>query len=346
MNPLERIFATIQRKTPDRVPVMEMAIDWKVVKDLGYKSYFDAIDHLDMDAICVNQVCYMLGLISMAIKIKRVYKDQWGATRKVTAELLPAVVDHPIKDESDLRGYKTPDPGRDILLKAIKKVAGRYKGKRAILCLGRAVFADSWTICGMENLLMSYVLNPQFARDIGKIVLEYNKELHRLAIDAGVDVFILGDDYAHKLGTMMSPDHFREFILPGLSEIVENIKGAGAYCIKHTDGNIWEIIEDLVDTGIDGIGPLEPAADMDLKKVKERFGDRVCVVGNIDVDLLCRGTIEEIKSTTKELIRRVSPGGGHVLSSGNTITSAVRGENFSAMLETCREFGGYPIAVA
>jgi uroporphyrinogen decarboxylase len=83
---------------------------------------------------------------------------------------------------------------------------------------------------------------------------------------------------------------------------------------------------------------------MDLNKVKERFGDRVCVVGNVDVDLLCRGTTEEIKSTTKELIRRVSPGGGHILSSGNTITSAVRGENFSAMLDTCREFGSYPIA--
>jgi len=344
MNPRDRVLAALQRREPDRVPVMEMAIDWKVIGDLGYRSYFDAVDALDLDAIGVNQVCYMLGLMSAYIKFRGVYRDHWGATMRLTGELLPDVIEHPIKDAADLRRYKPPDPSRDMLLKAVKKVARRYRGRRAILFLGRAVFADSWKLCGMEQLLMSYVQDPGFARDLGKIAVEYNRELHRLAVEAGVDVFVLGDDYAHKLGTMMSPDHFREFILPGLTEVVQNIKDAGACCIKHTDGNIWAIIQDLVDTGIDALGPLEPAADMDLLRVKERLGDRICVVGNVDVDLLCRGSVEEVRAATQSLVRRVSPGGGHILSSGNTITSAVRAENFRAMVETCRELGRYPIA--
>ena len=152
--------------------------------------------------------------------------------------------------------------------------------------LGRAVFVNSWSLCGLERLLMSYLDDPGFVRRLGHMALEYNMELHRLAVREGADIIVLGDDYAHKSGPLMSPAHFREFILPGLKEAVRNIKSAGAYCIKHTDGNIWEIIEPIVATGIDAIGPLEPGAGMNLRQVKQRFGDRVCVVGNVDVDLL------------------------------------------------------------
>jgi uroporphyrinogen decarboxylase len=75
-------------------------------------------------------------------------------------------------------------------------------------------------------------------------------------------------------------------------------------------------------------------------------GDRVCVVGNLDVDLLCRGSAEQVRQSTRDLIHRVSPGGGHILSSGNSITSAVQPENFRVMVETAREFGRYPIGVS
>ena len=111
--------------------------------------------------------------------------------------------------------------------------------------------------------------------------------------------------------------------------------------IKHSDGNIWSIIEKLVATGIDGIGPLEPAADMDLFRVKQQYGDRVCVMGNIDVDLLSRGSEDDVRESIKDLIARVSKGGGHILSSGNSITSSVQPNNFKAMIDTAREFGRY-----
>jgi uroporphyrinogen decarboxylase len=128
-----------------------------------------------------------------------------------------------------------------------------------------------------------------------------------------------------------------------LSEVVEDIKSHGAYCVKHTDGNIWTILEDIVNTGVDGIGPLEPGAGMDLAEVKRATGDRVCVVGNIDVDLLCRGSTAQVRQATRVLIDGVSPGGGHILSSGNSITSAVQPENFRVMVETAHEHGRYPI---
>jgi uroporphyrinogen decarboxylase len=322
---------------------MELSIDWKVMRGLNCSDYFDFVELLDLDAVSVNQVGYLLGLNPLLFRFKKSYTDVWGVHSRITAELLPYAASHPIRTMEDIRSLRIPDPRKDPLLKAVRKTARRFKGRRAILFLGRAVFAASWHLCGMERLLESYLLEPDFARAIGRIVVEYNKELHRLAVAAGADLIVLGDDYAHKTGTIMSPDQFREFILPGLREVVQNIKSHGAACVKHTDGNIWEILEDIVATGIDGIGPLEPGADMDLGEVKKAVGDRVCVVGNVDVDLLCRGTSAEVRQVTRTLIESVSPGGGHVLSSGNSITSAVRPENFRAMVETAHQYGRYPI---
>jgi uroporphyrinogen decarboxylase len=343
ITPRQRVIAALERRQTDRLPVMELSIDWNVVRGLDCSGYFDLIEYLDLDAVSVNQVVYLLGLRPLVFRFKKSYTDVWGVGRKITAELLPYVSSHPIRRMEDLRHFRIPDPHRDPVLKAVRRVARRFKGRRAVMLVGRAVFAASWYLCGMERLLESYLLDPVFATSIGRMVIEYNKELHRLAIAEGVDLIVLGDDYAHKTGTIMSPALFREFILPGLTEVVGNIKAGGAYCVKHTDGNIWAILEDIVNTGIDGIGPLEPAAGMDLGKVKGTVGDRVCVVGNVDVDLLCRGSAEEVHKATRALIASVSPGGGHILSSGNSITSAVRPENFRTMVETAHDYGRYPI---
>ena len=322
---------------------MELAIDWKVMKLLGYGEFFEMIEGLDLDAVPANQVHYLLSGRKLLTTVKKTFRDHWGVRKRLTSEILPYVVEHPLKHRADLAHFKAPDPERDPVLAAIEHTVKRVRKDRAVVYLGRAVFADSWSLYGMENLLACYVEDPQFAIDLGRFAIDYNKRLHRLAIQAGADVVVLGDDYAHKLGPLMSPAHFERFVLPGLTEIVENIKSCGAYCIKHTDGNIWPIIDAIIGTGIDGIGPLEPLAGMDLSAVKERYGDKVCVVGNVDVDLLCRGTPESVRKETDRLIRDVSPGGGHILSSGNSIASCVQPENLRAMIDTARTVGRYPM---
>jgi uroporphyrinogen decarboxylase len=119
-----------------------------------------------------------------------------------------------------------------------------------------------------------------------------------------------------------------------MAEVVQYMKGLGAYTIKHTDGDIWRIIEDITATGVHCLGPLEPGTAMDLVEVKRRYGDRVCVLGNVDVDLLCRGNAADVRAETRRLLDALSSGGGYILSSGNSITSAVKPENFLAMIET------------
>lgn len=339
LTPRERLLSALTHEIPDRTPIMEMAIDWKVVRGLGCRSYFELIERLDLDGVSVNQVMYHTGLRGRAAGLTRRYTDAWGVKKRLLYELFPVAIEHPIRSRGDLRRLRAPDPRRDPLLQVVRKVVRHFRGRRAVTLVAQAVFAASWNLCGMERLLTAYLLEPELALELGRLVLDYNCELHRLAVRAGVDVVILADDYAHKTGPMMSPEHFRRFVLPGLSSAVAGIHDAGGLCVKHSDGNLWPILEDIAGTGIDGLGPLEPGAGMDLGEVRRRCGDRLCLVGNVDVDLLCRGTAEQVRRSVRELLDRVSPRGGHILSSGNSITSAVRPENFRAMVDAAREAG-------
>jgi uroporphyrinogen decarboxylase len=100
----------------------------------------------------------------------------------------------------------------------------------------------------------------------------------------------------------------------------------------------------MIGVGIDAIDPLEPIAGMDIGEVKERYGDRLCLMGNIDCgDLLSRGTPEQVASMVRTTIGRAAKGGGYVLASSNSIHPAVKPVNYSTMVMAGRQYGSYPI---
>ncbi len=163
-------------------------------------------------------------------------------------------------------------------------------------------------------------------------------------IDLGVDAIMSGDDYANNQGPLMSPKHFKKFVVPYLKKIVDVSHQGGVPFIKHTDGYLWPILDDIVDTGIDALHPIEPKARMRLKDVKDKYGDAMCVMGNVDVAyVLPLGTIKETESEVRRCIREAASGGGYILSSSNSIHDGVKVENFRAMVKAARKYGKYPI---
>lgn len=335
MNPRERILATLKGLPIDRTPVMEMGIDWSVIKGLGYSHYLDMIEGMDLDGVSVNQLLYVLGWRRWVIPHLKHYVDEWGVKSRITGELLPIPVGHPISKPGDLIGFRPPRPEQSALIKAVHHARRRFPD-RAVAILSRNDFAASWFLCGMDVLMMSYIDNPAFADSLSEMVSDYYCELFRLCIRAGADVVYLTDDYAYKTGTLMSRSHFQRFVLPWLTKGVNAIHDAGGLCIKHTDGDISGILDLIVETGIDGLGPLEPAAGNNLIDLRRQIGDRVALLGNVDVDLLSRGSPGDVEKESRALINGLSPGGGFILSSGNTITASVRPENFRIMVEAAR----------
>jgi len=119
----------------------------------------------------------------------------------------------------------------------------------------------------------------------------------------------------------------------------------GRPLIYHSDGNVLPVVDDLiVEVGISALHPIEPKA-MDIRQLKRDYGSRVALMGNVDVDLLSRGTADMVAEQTKELLRDIAPGGGYLLGSSNSIPYYIPLANYRAMLDTLGRFGSYPISL-
>jgi len=338
----------LEHKQPDRVPLMELWIDPSVVNAIlpGATSN-ELVEHLEMDVVTVPTMIYEEHEVEWTDRERRIFRDKWGGLQRLTSEAIPVSVGPPrIDSEEDLARYAPPDPAESPVIAKVRKLKERYpNGEKAIAIVGESGWAPAvYLRAGLENLLLDFGLRPEFAKQLMQIGVDYYCELYPLAIAAGADIVLLGDDYSDKNGPMMSPAQFDEIILPGDAAVVGAIKSAGAYCIKHTDGNIRKIMDQLVSTGLDCLGPLEPVPGMELDGVLHRYPDKITVMGNINVDLLSRGSEEDVIMATKQALATVSAIGPHIMSSANTIASSVKPENFLAMVKTTREFGEYPIA--
>jgi len=339
--------AVLDHKLPDRVPLAEMWIDPAIVDAiLPGGDGNDLVEHLDMDVVTVLTMIYEDDEVEWVDREKRVMRDKWGALQICPHGGVPVPVKPPrIETEEDLARYVPPDPAHSPVPAKVRKLKERFpSGEKAIAVVGESGWAPAVFLRGgLEGLLMDFGLRPEFAKDLMTIGRDYYSELFRLAIDAGADIVFLGDDYSDKNGPMMSPAQFEEIILPADTAVVAAIKKAGAYCIKHTDGDIRKIMDMLVGTGLDCLGPLEPVPGMELEKIHERYPGKIAVMGNINVDLLSRGSADEVVAETKRLLATVSAKGPHIMSSANTIASSIKPDNFLAMVSTTKTFGQYPI---
>jgi len=195
---------------------------------------------------------------------------------------------------------------------------------------------------GVENFLFDYYRNPKFAERLIETSIKYNIELAKAMIDLGVDALVTGDDYAYKKGPLMSPEHFKKFVAPYLKRIVDVAHQNSMPIIKHTDGYLWPILDEIINTGADALHPIEPQAKMSLEDVKERYGDKICIVGNVDVSsVLPFGTVDETIMEVKRCLKEAAGGGGYILSSSNSIHDSVKPKNFRAMIEAAKRYGKY-----
>ncbi|MDP6154227.1 MAG: uroporphyrinogen decarboxylase family protein, partial [Phycisphaeraceae bacterium] len=278
MNSRERILAALRGEPVDRVPYFDLYIDRKVIDALyPGMSYEDFVDQEDIDAVTCLAVTEDMDQVEWVDRDRRQFLDKWGAVQQLVGDEFMSMVQRPARLEtaSDLASYVPPNPDHSPALTHARRLVNRFKGKRAIVAVGEATFAPQQFLRGgVEYLLIDYIDRPAFVEKIARIGVAYYSQLYRKLIAEGVEIILLGDDYAGKHGPMMSPAHFERFILPGLAEVVHSIKDAGGYVIKHSDGDIWPIMDMLIGTGVDMLGPLEPAL-MDLKKVRDYSGGTV-----------------------------------------------------------------------
>jgi uroporphyrinogen decarboxylase len=219
----------------------------------------------------------------------------------------------------------------------------RIKKGKAILPPGMGIigqygdiFTMTWEMMGFEAFSMAVYEEPDLVSDLnlrlGEIVVSM---FEKMAADPAVDVLWYSDDIAYATGLMVSPTILRHYFFPWLEQIGNIAKSAGKPLIYHTDGILYDVMEDIIACGVDALHPIEPKA-MAIADVKRRYGDRLCLIGHVDVDMLTRGTQEEVRAQVRKNISDAWNGTGYCVGSGNSIPEYVEYENYMAMLDEAR----------
>ncbi len=342
MTSLERVLAALRHQEPDRVPHFEWVHDVDLIKKMtGGGDYYDLIEQYDIDGVMVAPAYR-----KQTLGEPDLLADEWGAVRRIGKDNYAMPVDDqaPIQSLADLATWQPPDPDDPYRYEPIKKAAARFGGKRAIILQMRDVWSGPRDYIGYAQLFVNLKKQPELVEGVViKCVDHYIRVIQRAA-EMGVNIVFSGDDVADNRGPMFAPAIWESLLLPHYKRLVAAIHECGLYHWKHSDGNMYPLLDSIVAAGSDGIDPIDPSGGMELAVVKAKYGDRVAIKGNVDqTELLMYGPPEKVVAEVKKCIREAGAGGGYVCSSSNSIHSGVDPELYKVMLDAIHHFGQYPL---
>ncbi len=157
----------------------------------------------------------------------------------------------------------------------------------------------------------------------------------------GLDGFALCCDYCFNAGPFLSPRQFGEFVTPYLARLIQGYRDMGFYTIKHTDGNIMPILDQLVQAHPHALHSLDPQGGVDIAEVKRRYGNKVCLVGNVKCSALDTGSDEDVVESVRYALHHGMPGGGYIFSTSNCIYTGMKLARYELMLDIWRKEGNY-----
>jgi uroporphyrinogen decarboxylase len=195
----------------------------------------------------------------------------------------------------------------------------------------------------MMEFAAAFVEEPEKMKaNAAKMVDDAVRRAERYAKHAGLlDGFALCSDYCFNAAPFFRPSQFAEFVTPYLERLIREYRSMGFYTIKHTDGNIMPIIDQLVDCKPHALHSLDPQGGVDLAAVKRDYGDKVALIGNVNCGLLQTGTPEEVIADVRRTLRDGMPGGGYVFATSNCVYSGLPLERYRLMHRVWREEGVY-----
>jgi uroporphyrinogen decarboxylase len=374
MKPRERVLAALRHSEPDRVPTGENAVDYVLVEQiLGHPTLYNsrwrevtALWDGHREEIVSDYVSAHIGLVRALdwdyVRVPVVpRRGEYHRPKMIGPHAWLDREGHEVhyhpdsgniamqKFREDMMISNLPDPDEPFEidpseLDAMRAVVRELGATHFIV--GRSPIDGTFPwqeTGGMESFLVRMVTEPAFVHRAIQVYVNRSLAYIDAMLDLGVDAVMTTDDYSDNRGPIMGPDRYCEFVLPGLIRQSEAIHAHGGMFIKHTDGNVWSILDSFVEARVDGWHGIQPSIGMDLRLLKERYGDALCFFGGVNCETLVAGTPEETRQEARYAIQYAAPGGGLVLTTGNVLQPGTKLENYMAARQAVREYGTYPI---
>jgi len=347
----EELVRCIERKgMPKRVHFIELFLDAEVQTALCDR--FSLLDGLDPGGPFFEQKRQVIlqrflgydyvrcGLDGLDMPLKR---TSIGDTAELQREGGRDYMDEhkgPITNWEEFEAYPWPDP-ESASTRSLEWYEANLPEDMCIIGSGGfAHFAEYLTwLMGYETLCFSLYDQRDLVAAISERLIEMFRVVVKRMLEFDRVKLIWGpDDMGFRTGTLISPSDLREFVLPGHKLMAQMSHGAGRPYLLHSCGNLSAIMEDLIeDVGIDAKHSFEDTIESVIS-AKERYGDRIALLGGIDVDFLCRATEEQIRQRVRDTLEKCMPGSGYCLGTGNSVANYIPIGNYLAMLDEGRKY--------
>ena len=349
----ERLRRAVRRQEPDRVPLVELLVEFPIQRRFLGRQV--TADDLQGQVEFWSRAGYdYVPLVVGMMRPGKVTRDS-AISRVLCDALQKEGID--IADERNWNPEYTPfiqnrrrlelfpwDAAAQIDISAFHAVAPLLPPGMKVVAVCGKIYTLSWMLMGFENFAESLLADEGFAGAvIEKIAGIQMRALEKVLDSPHVAAAWVVDDIAHTQGPMVSPGALRDHIFPHYRRMAARCHETGRLFFMHSDGNLTSVMEDLIGLGVDALHPIDPTA-MDIAQVKQRWGEQLCLFGNVDTELLRSGTPQQVRERVRQLLRVAAPGGGFGLGSGNSVPEWAQLENYNAMRQAAIEWGHYPIA--
>jgi uroporphyrinogen decarboxylase len=270
------------------------------------------------------------------------WTDDWGIDWKVgLAGTVPFPKGNPLPSLDRLDDYHIPDPDDLVLTEAARSGLSRVdRGERLVSGhLFYLLFERAWPIMGMEGFLIALHTHPEEAHALCHGIADYARRVFDRYLELGVDAVSFTEDLGSQRALMISPQMFRDFLLPEYEFCFENVLKAGKLINFHSCGCVDAIAEDLAGLGVTILNPLQARANS-LDKVKQKTAGKLALQGAVDTALLAGGTPQEVRDEVARVMDILKPGGGYICGPDQTIPG-IPDENMRALWETAADVGKY-----
>ena len=346
----ERILCALQHEKADRLPVFDIVNKPDMYTDLLHVDNYESkgrpdvqlAKFLGMDAVTVHSKPYTC-LIPPRSEWDSAdtFTDRFGITSRVMPTSWPlGMAEHPFEASRDflerIRAAKVTDDD----IREIREAVEEAENEIAVFGSVRGVFGFLFIALGLENMSIALYEEPALMGEIIEAADAFWTELGLRLIETGCTALYVANDMGMNGRTLLSPDMLREFFFPSLRRQIRTWKEAGGRVILHSCGNIDPILEDLADTGIDALNNIQVRAGMDLARTKERIGDRVTLVGNVDATgIMCQSDQSKIADAIRDVIDTAGYDGGLIIATDHSFHEAVPSENVIYFINKAKELG-------
>lgn len=243
------------------------------------------------------------------------------------------VIENPLIKDLEDNDYIFPEPDIARMRHEIEMMLSTREDKFTVIDFGFCMFERSWTLMGMENVLMNMILCPDELEQFYDRICDYMLRLVDVALEYDVDGIHFGDDWGQQKGLIMGADHWRRFIKPRMARLYARVKEKNKFVSQHSCGDCHEIFPDLIEIGLDCYQTFQPEI-YDIAAMKALYGDKITFWGGVSTQrVLPFMTPRQVQEETVGIIKTLRKNGGLIISPTHGIPFDVPPENIMAMVE-------------